>query len=282
MSQVIRERKMRRITVLLMVLLCSVHCIGNKSRRLVAYPADSARNSGVAVIICPGGSYSWLDKSNEAELVARWLNANGINAFVLNYRVATVAAYVTGFRVLGIGHKYPDMLEDVEDALRYVYERADQWGVDREKIGVMGFSAGGHLALMSYLYNRTEWKPTFLCVVYPVVTMSRKESHVRSRRGALGVWRQWDKYMRDSLSIERHVTADCPPVFMVNCADDRVVNPDNSLMLDSALTANGVRHTYIRYETGGHGFGASQTKGSEECRRWKVTFIDWLFNLIGH
>lgn len=273
---------MRRLSVVILFAVVFVGCcIAAKRERLTPYLVDKANNSGIGIIVCPGGSYSWLDKTNEGETVAKWLNANGITAFLLKYRVATVAAYVTGFRVLGIGHKYPDMLEDVEDALREVYERADEFGVDRAKIGVMGFSAGGHLAMMSYLYNRTEYKPTFLCCVYPVVTMSRKESHKRSRRGALGVWRQWDKQMRDSLSIEKHVTSDCPPVFIVDCADDKVVNPRNSLMLDSALSANKVKHSYYIYEEGGHGFGVSETKGSVESRQWKGTFIKWLHNILG-
>ncbi len=247
---------------------------------LSPYLADSANNTGIAVIVCPGGSYSWHDMDTEGRCVAEWLQQNGINAFVLKYRVATVAAYIIGFRVIGIGNKYPDMLTDIEWALRDVYSKADNYHLDTAMIGVMGFSAGGHLTMMAYTHNRTEFKPSFLCPIYPVVTMTEHEwVHRRSRRGALGVWRQFNKQMQDSLSIERHIPDSCPPVFLVNCIDDPVVKYYNSVLLDSALTAKGIKHKYIQYKTGGHGFGASDTKGSDECRNWKNEFLLWISNL---
>ena len=99
------------------------------------------------------------------------------------------------------------------------------------------------------------------------------------RSGALGVWGQWNRPMRDSLSLEKQITPDCPPVFLVNCVDDPVVKYQNSELLDSALTANHVPHRYIQYKTGGHGFGASDTKGTAECRQWKKEFLQWISNL---
>lgn len=247
---------------------------------LQPFLADSLKNTGIAVVVCPGGSYSWHDMKNEGVAVARWLQENGINAYVLRYRVATVAAYVTGFRALGVGNKYPDMLEDVEDALAYVYSHQVEDGVDTSMIGVMGFSAGGHLAVSSFVYNRGRWKPKFVGAIYPVVTMSDgRYVHKRSRRGALGVWGQYDKVMRDSLSLERHITGGCPPVFLVNCVDDDVVRYENSVVLDSALTREGVPHVYLQYKVGGHGFGASDVKGSEECRRWKDEFLKWIMKV---
>ena len=247
---------------------------------LTPYPADSARNTGIAVVVCPGGSYSWLDMPVEGVGVAQWLQQNGINAFVLRYRVANVSAYMFGYRVLGIGNRYPNMLRDVEWALEQVYGMADSLQIDTTRIGVMGFSAGGHLTMSSYLYNKTPYRPKWLCPVYPVVTMSdNRYVHKRSRRGALGVWGQWKKPMRDSLSLEKHVTPDCPPVFLINCQDDPIVDYQNSELLDSALTAEGVPHTYIQYKTGGHGFGASETKGTDECHQWKKEFLQWISSL---
>ena len=247
--------------------------------RLYAYPADSAFNTGIAVIVCPGGSYSWLDMKTEGIGVAQWLQSQGINAFVLRYRVANISAYIVGYRVLGLGNKYPNMLTDVEEALEWVYTHAGEYKIDTAKIGVMGFSAGGHLTMSSYLYNRTPYKPHFLCPIYPVVSMSHSVSHKRSRRGALGVWGQFNHTMRDSLSLEKHVKHDCPPVFLVNCQDDPIVRYQNSELLDSALTANEVPHKYIQYHTGGHGFGASEIKGTEESRQWKNEFLQWISNL---
>ena len=253
---------------------------GNGSMRLYAYPADSAVNTGMAVIVCPGGSYCWHDMEYEGRQVAQWLNRNGINAFVLKYRVASISAYCLGYRVIGLGNKYPNMLIDVEDALRYVYQHADSLHIDTARIGVMGFSAGGHLCMMSATHNRTQYKPAFVCPVYPVVTMTdNRYVHHRSRRGALGVWRHLNQSMRDSLSLEKHISPACPPVFLVNCVDDPVVKYRNSELLDSALNANHVPHRYIQYRTGGHGFGASDTKGTEECRQWKNEFLQWISNL---
>lgn len=266
--------------LILILLCCTFTSYGANKHTVQPYLADSAHNTHIAIIVCPGGSYSWLDMKNEGIATAQWLQSNGINAFVLPYRVATIPAYIFGFRVLGLGHKYPDMLEDVEQALHYVYTHAESLHIDTTRIGVMGFSAGGHLTMMSYLHNRTPYKPTFLCPIYPVVTMSNKPyAHKRSRRGALGVWRQWNKAMQDSLSIEEHITDDCPPVFLVNCKDDPTVHYHNSEMLDSALTAHHIPHTYLQYSTGGHGFGASDIKGTDECRQWKKEFLLWISNL---
>ena len=252
---------------------------GKGGMRLYAYPADSATNTGMAVIVCPGGSYCWHDMEYEGRQVAQWLNANGINAFVLKYRVASISAYCLGYRVIGLGNTYPNMLTDVEDALRYAYQHADSLHIDTTRIGVMGFSAGGHLSMMSATHNRTQYKPAFVCPIYPVVTMSNNRYvHHRSRRGALGVWGHLNQTMRDSLSLEKHITADCPPVFLVNCVDDPVVKYQNSELLDSALNANHVPHRYIQYRTGGHGFGASDTKGTEESRQWKKEFLKWISN----
>lgn len=246
---------------------------------LTPYLADSLSNTGIAVIVCPGGSYSWLDMKNEGYATAQWLQQNGINAFVLKYRVATVSAYIFWYRALGLGHHYPDMLHDVEWALRQVYEKADSLSVDTAHIGVMGFSAGGHLAMLSYLHNSTPFKPHFICSIYPVVTMSRPHlTHKRSRRGALGVWRQFNKQMQDSLSLEKQISDDCPPVFLVNCKDDPTVRYENSLLLDSALTQHNIPHSYTLYETGGHGFGASDNKGTTESQQWKQTCLEWILN----
>lgn len=273
---------MRRLRLILILWLIanSQWLTAKTADRLTVYPADSALNTGTAVIICPGGSYSWHDMNYEGKQVAQWLQTNGINAFVLKYRVANISAYILLYRFFGLGNTYPDMLEDVEDALQRVYAMADSLHIDTTRIGVMGFSAGGHLAMMSYTHNRTAYKPSFLCPVYPVVTLSDKRYvHRRSRRGALGVWGQFSKAMRDSLSLEQHIPADCPPVFLVNCVDDPTVQYRNAELLDSSLTAQHIPHRYIQYRTGGHGFGASDTKGTDESRQWKKEFIQWISSL---
>lgn len=228
-----------------------------------------------AVIVCPGGSYFWHDMDGEGRQVGEWLSRNGISAFVLRYRTAYVPAFVTHFRLLFRGNRYPDCLNDLRQALRIVRQGAGKYGIDPSRIGVMGFSAGGHLAMSSVeLLPREEW-PAFVVPVYPVVTMTAPCVHKRSRRGLLGDSREHNRRLCDSLSMEKHVPAGCPPVFVVNCKDDPIVNYHNAELLDSALTANHVPHRYIQYATGGHGFGASQTKGTAECRQWKDEFIRW-------
>ena len=149
-----------------------------------------------------------------------------------------------------------------------------------DKIGVMGFSAGGHLVMSSVeLFEKDDW-PAFVVPVYPVVTMTASCVHKRSRRGLLGDSRVRNKELRELLSLEKHVPSDCPPVFLINCKDDPVVDYHNSILLDSALRSQKIPHQYLLYETGGHGFGASDIKGTPECRQWKEEFIKWINKIL--
>lgn len=241
--------------------------------------AQKFKRKGVSVIVCPGGSYFWHDMQHEGIEVGEWLSQNGVEAFVLRYRTAYVPAFLTGFRWIFRGHRYPDAQNDLRRSLRIVRDSAESWGINAEHVGVMGFSAGGHLAMSSAeIFPRSEW-PGFIVPVYPVVTMSERCVHKRSRRALLGDNRKHNKKLRDSLSLERHVPNGCPPIFLVNCKDDPIVQYHNSELLDSALTHKNIPHRYIQYNTGGHGFGASETKGTKECRTWKKEFFVWLNNI---
>lgn len=230
----------------------------------------------VSVIVCPGGSYFWHDINVEGHDVARWLQQNGITAFVLKYRAGGVWAFVSHYRLLWRGHRYPDPQDDLLQALRYVRSHAGKFGIDPTRIGAMGFSAGGHLVMSAAELFPQDERPAFVAPLYPVVTMTHECVHKRSRRGLLGDSKTRDAALRDTLSQELHVPADCPPVFLVNCVDDPIVDYRNSVLLDSALTAQGVKHVYLQYRTGGHGFGASDTKGTAECRQWKEKFLEWI------
>lgn len=192
--------------------------------------------------------------------MARWLNDNGISAFVLDYRTAYVPAFIFHHRYIFRGNRYPDPQDDLRQALKIVRNKADEYGVDVNKIGAMGFSAGGHLVMSSaHLFEPSE-QPNFIVPVYPVVTMSADCVHKRSRRGLLGDNKQNDKALKDLLSLEKHVPDDCPPVFLVNCKDDPIVDYRNSVLLDSALTAMEIPHEYLQYEAGGHGFRPQRQK----------------------
>ncbi len=259
---------------------------------LTPYLPKGEKGHRTAVIVCPGGSYHWLDMQNEGRDVALWLNKKGIAAFVLRYRVAGVWAFATHYRLLARGRRQPDMLRDVQRSLQLVRQRAAEWAIDTAAVGVMGFSAGGHLALSSAMFAATNYlaplgivsrvslRPNFVAALYPVVTFSDKRYvHRRSRKGFLGEWAKTNRALQDSFSIERHIPGNCPPVFFVHCDDDPTVHPANSLLLDSALTARRIPHRFIRYATGGHGFGASNTKGTNESRQWRASFIEWLQGL---
>ena len=245
---------------------------------MAAFPAQKSRH--VAIIVCPGGSYFWHDTETEGDKVAHWLQENGITAFVLDYRTAYVPAFITHFRYIFRGNRYPDPQDDLRQAIRYVKSHAKEYNIDPDKIGAMGFSAGGHLVMSSVeLFEKDDW-PAFVVPVYPVVTMTASCVHKRSRRGLLGDSRVRNKELRELLSLEKHVPSDCPPVFLINCKDDPIVDYHNSILLDSALTSQKISHQYLLYETGGHGFGASDIKGTPECRQWKEEFIKWINKIL--
>lgn len=245
---------------------------------LMPFLADDS--DGTAIIICPGGSYFWLDDGNEGEEVAEWLQEQGISSFVLRYRVAGFGAFFWHHRRIFRGRQHPDMLKDAQQALKYVKEHSTDYHIDPNRLGLLGFSAGGHLALMTACFSdKEENRPAFVGAIYPVVTMNDPYAHDRSRRALLSECKQNNQIMRDSLSIERHIPDDCPPVFLINCRNDDVVDYHNSIMLDSALTAKNINHNYIQYKTGKHGFGVSEVFGSKESRQWKYEFVNWLKEL---
>ena len=237
---------------------------------------NSPQSSNMAIIVCPGGSYFWHDMVAEGYEVGKWLQENGISAFVLDYRTAYVPAFITHYRLLFRGNRYPDPQDDLVRTIRYLKSHADEYHIDCSKIGVMGFSAGGHLVMSAAEFFSKEDRPSFVAAIYPVVTMSESCVHKRSRRGLMGDSRVKNKELQDKLSLERHVPSDCPPVFLINCVDDPIVDYHNSVLLDSALTAMKINHQYIQYKTGGHGFGASEHKGTEESQQWKSMFLHWL------
>lgn len=258
--------------------------------KLTPYPAPGDRNP--ACIVCPGGSYFWLDRETEGKGVAKWLQSNGISAYVLEYRVGGVPAFITHYRLLSRGHRFPDMLQDVQRSIQLLRENAVEFGIDPDKLGVMGFSAGGHLSAMSGIFFDTNFmkplgitpevslKPDFIAPIYPVVSFTDRSTHKRSRRGALGEGRAISKEMKDSLSLEKHARPDMPPVYLMNCVDDPIVDYRNSELLDSAMTAAGAKHRYVQFRTGGHGFGATPKKTTAEAITWKEDFINWFKTLF--
>lgn len=240
-----------------------------------------------AVIVCPGGSYHWLDWQAEGIEVAKWLASEGIAAYVLKYRTAGKIEFAAKYRTFIRGHRFPDMQSDLQRAIQLVREKHP--GIP---LGAMGFSAGGHLVMSAGEYFRTNFlsaygiypevslRPDFVAPIYPVVTLSdNRYAHSRSRLGLLGEWTVMSAKMRDSLSLEKHVKPDTPPVFLFNCVDDPIVKYQNSELLDSALTTAGVSHVYIQKPTGGHGFGAQKSRMNNDTCTWQESFINWLHSI---
>ncbi|MGN0190982.1 MAG: alpha/beta hydrolase [Candidatus Cryptobacteroides sp.] len=244
---------------------------------------------GASVIVCPGGSYCWLDYDTEGIQVACWLQGQGVSAYVLKYSVMGKFQFGSLAGLYAPTRKHPDMICDMQRAVQVVRE------IDSTCcVGAIGFSAGGHLVMSAAEFFRSDFpalkgvsssvsrRPDFVAAIYPVVTMSGKVTHRRSRRALLGEYRSGNRKLRDSLSLEKHVPADCPPVFLLNCRDDNVVDFRNSELLDSALTVAAVPHKYIQYETGRHGFGASASKGTAESRQWMDAFMEWFRETVSN
>jgi acetyl esterase/lipase len=244
---------------------------------LTWYPAPADQACGTAVIICPGGAYGWLSMENEGASPARWLNSLGVSAFVLKYRLAEY------------GHPAP--LRDVLRAVRLVRARAAEFHLQPDRIGVMGFSAGGHLASCAgTLYDAPEGRtgaaldagsarPDFLVLLYPVITMKDPYVHAGSRRNLLGPQPTAEQIAH--LSTDQQVTKDTPPVFLVQTAEDKSVPVENSLLFYQALRRAGVTGIEMHlFEKGPHGFGLKPGFGATSgwpklCEQW-LRLHGWL------
>lgn len=239
-------------------------------------PAEIA--NGRAVIICPGGGYRILSIDKEGYQIAQWLNAQGITAFVLKYRLT---------RPDGTGYHYPAQLNDLKRALQTVRIHADEYRIDPKKIGVMGFSAGGHLAStlgthfelgedhLADPVARASCRPDFMILVYPHISLTDPGTDESYRRNLLGA--DYDPAMPMRLSNEKQVTAQTPPTFIVHAHDDTVVPPLPSVEFYLALREAGVPAELHVFDTGGHGFGlAEQFEGT---KNWPALCEDWMAGL---
>jgi acetyl esterase/lipase len=237
---------------------------------LTWYPAPAESACGTAVIVCPGGGYSVLVMEKEGSSPAHWLNSLGISAFVLKYRLGDY------------GHPAP--LRDVLRAVRLVRSRAAEFGIRPDRLGVMGFSAGGHLAACAgTLYDAPEGRtgaaldavsarPDFLILCYPVITMREPYTHPGSRRNLIGD--RPSPALVDHLSTELQVTKNTPPTFLVAATPDQTVPVENSLMFYEALLHAGVPAELHLYERGFHGFGLRPGLGP--VSGWPRLAEEWL------
>lgn len=205
---------------------------------LYIYPAG--RPNGTAVVMCPGGAYSGLAMDHEGHDMAAWFNSLGVTYAVLKYRMPAGHAAIP--------------LDDAEQAMRLMHSRAAEFGVDTTKIGIMGASAGGHLAsTLATHYSSVQTRPAFQILLYPVISMDDSITHRGSRDNLLGADAPLETAWR--YSNELHVSGSTPKAFIAVSADDSDVSPENSLRYLEALTNNGVSSSLHVYPSGGHGWG---------------------------
>jgi acetyl esterase/lipase len=232
-------------------------------------PAEGKAN-GSAVVICPGGGYGHLAEGHEGREVAAWLNTQGVTAFVLKYRLAP-------------RYRHPAPLQDALRAIRMVRARAGEWKVDPQRIAILGFSAGGHLASTVGTHfdqgdaksadpiERASSRPDLMVLCYPVISFTSPFTHVGSRNNLLGMTP--DAKLLENLSNEKQVTRETPPTFLFHTSADSAVPPENSVMFYLALHAKGVPAEMHIYEQGRHGVGLATkdpivSTWSTRCAAW--------------
>lgn len=239
----------------------------------VLYPAPKEKRTGQGVVIFPGGGYTILAMDHEGHDYAKWLNERGITAMVVKYRVSGDAKH---------GYQYPVPYLDARRAIRTMRAHADEWGIDSEKVGVMGSSAGGHLASMcATQFKKTfeaegndeidqqDCRPDFAILIYPVISMGQV-AHGGSRTRLLGT--EPGAKMLDLLSSEKQVTKETPPTFLLTTSDDGV-DCRNSLLFAAACREHRVPVTLHLFETGGHGYGLN---GKGTVNGWPSLLDAWL------
>ncbi|MGC6487399.1 MAG: alpha/beta hydrolase [Planctomycetota bacterium] len=284
----------RHLSAALCALTLTIHAVAQRPREVLLWPdgapgalgteakdrpklrvwlAESADGAAPAVVVCPGGGYGHLAMGHEGEQIAAWLNSLGVTAAVLDYR----------HRGKGYGHPAP--LQDAQRALRLVRAEARAWRVDPARVGVLGFSAGGHLASSVSVHHdggdreavdaveRESCRPDFSVLCYAVIAFDQPFTHRGSQRNLLGQDPSAETIAE--LSSERHVDARTPPTFLWHTTADKVVPVENSLAFYAALRRAGVPCELHCFERGRHGVGLAgglaASAWPELCARWLAT-----------
>ncbi len=237
---------------------------------LSIYLPSKEKANGTAVIIVPGGGYWIVAAGHEGADFAKRFTDMGIAAFVVKYRIPNIETMIN-----------PEIapLQDAQQAIKTVREGAKEWNIDPTKIGIMGFSAGGHLASTAGTHynkvyinnpNHVSLRPDFMLLIYPVISFTDAIGHIGSRDNLIGKNPSQQKITE--YSNELQVTGDTPPTFLVHASDDNVVNPENSIVFYQALIKNRVAAEMHIYEAGGHGFGLHLKNKNEQwmdqCKYW--------------
>jgi len=247
---------------------------GPKHQPTLTYYLPETASYDTAIVVCPGGGYGGLALDHEGEQLGKFLAANGIAAFVLRYRHAPE-------------YQHPVPRMDVQRAIRVVRYRADEFGVRRDWIGVLGFSAGGHLTATSGTQfeeadhlvkdeaDTYSARPDFIAPIYPVITMMAPHTHKGSRRNLLG--KHPEEALVQQMSMETQVTKDTPPVFLVHTTEDQAVPVENALLFYSACRAEGIPVAMHIFDQGKHGLGLGEDRGgTPHFNTWGCLFLRWL------
>ena len=236
------------------------------------YLPEQGKATGAAIVVCPGGGYGHLAVDHEGRQVGEWLNSLGVTAFVLKYRHSAN------------GYRHPVPLQDAQRAIRTVRARAAEWKLDSSRIGIFGFSAGGHLASTTGTHfdpgktdaddaiERVSSRPDLMVLVYPVISFTTEYTHKGSRKNLLG--ENPDEKLVQSLSNDTQVSPDTPPTFLMHTSADTAVPPENSVLFYLALRKSKVPAEMHIYETGQHGVGLAQK--DPVLSSWPARCADWL------
>lgn len=239
---------------------------------LTVYLPDPEKANGAAVLICPGGGYGTLAFDHEGHAIAKWLNDNGIAGIILKYRLPSDKIMTD---------KSIGPLQDAQEAMRVIRRNAAAWKINPSRVGVIGFSAGGHLAsTISTHYSEKVYdvkdnvsaRPDFSLLIYPVITMDTTFTHRGTRNNLIGLDPTEKNVFR--FSNEKQVNAETPPAFIVHSSDDNVVPVLNSIEYYKALVKNKVPAEYHIFQKGGHGYGLAAGKGTESA--WPDLCLNWL------
>ncbi len=245
--------------------------LGVTKPTLEVYLPEKAKSTGAAVIVCPGGGYAVVVYQAEGTRTAKEFAKNGVAAFVLKYRLPNDSTMID--RKIG-------PLQDAQQAIKVVRENAVRWGIDTNKVGIMGFSAGGHLASTEATHyekvviensDNTNLRPDFQILVYPVISMLDSLTHLGSRTNLLG--KDPSKEVINEFSNELQVDENTPPAYITQAGDDKTVDVDNSIVYYEALRHRKVAAELHLYPHGGHGFVLF-----EKTEDWMAPIFQWMRN----
>jgi acetyl esterase/lipase len=243
---------------------------------LFVFLPSAQKATGIAVLICPGGGYGGLAFGHEGFAIARWLNENGIAGIILKYRLPSD---------LIMKDKSIGPLQDAQEAMRIIRRNASEWKINPHKVGVIGFSAGGHLAstLSTHfaeevykLKDTVSARPDFSLLLYPVISFDASFTHAGSRKNLIGSNPSEDAIRH--FSNELQITSDTPPAFIVHSSDDKVVPVKNSIVYFEGLEKYNIPAELHIFQKGGHGYGLAINRATESA--WPNMCLNWIKEII--